>query len=410
MYLGKTIYRIHGTNQPQTIGHAVSSGCFRLVDDDIIDLYDRVPVGTKVIIKQAVDALIAAERDNSEAGVMRMMKPLARRRGGAGVRGRRRGRRPDAEDRAGPRQAGLRREPGHRRLLDQGRQGRMVRLRRRLLPRARRGDLQRSHRRSTTCRSTPPSASTRSRTRRSTSCRATRPGRWAARRNSNVVFAGVTYYDGQAFIDARRARNATSALDLDGSKVCVQKGTTSEPNAKDFFDTNHVNYEIVEGETVADIVSELSAGKCNVLTTDESQLFALRSQFPKPGEHMILPDVISKEPLGPVVRQDDMQWFNIVKWVNFALLDAEEMGVSSKTIDEALKSQKPAVKRLVGTEGEFGKPLGLPTPGRSTRCARSATTARSSTATSARTRKLGIPRGLNELWDNGGIQYAPPIR
>ena len=116
-----------------------------------------------------------------------------------------------------------------------------------------------------------------------------------------------------------KSRNLTSALELDGSKVCMQKGTTSEPNAIDFFEANHINYELVEADTVADVVSNYLAGKCNVLSTDESQLFALRSQFPKPGDHMILPDVISKEPLGPVVRQDDMQWFNIVKWVNFAL-------------------------------------------------------------------------------------------
>ena len=227
--------------------------------------------------------------------------------------------------------------------------------------------------------------------------------------DSNLVFAGITYYDGQAFL-VPKSRNATSALELDGAKVCVQKGTTSIPNAKDFFETNHVNYEFVEADTVADTVANYLAGKCNVLTTDESQLFALRSQFPKPGEHMILPDVISKEPLGPVVRQDDMQWFNIVKWVNFALLDAEEMGVSSKTIDEALKSEKPAVKRLVGTEGEFGKPLGLSN-------AWAANAIRSvgnygeifESNVGAHT-KLGIPRGLNEMWDNGGIQYAPPIR
>jgi len=224
-----------------------------------------------------------------------------------------------------------------------------------------------------------------------------------------LVFAGVTYYDGQAFL-VPKSRNLTSALELDGSKVCIQNGTTSEPNAIDFFETNHINYEIVHGETVADVVSDYLAGKCNALTTDESQLFALRSQFPKPGDHMILPDVISKEPLGPVVRQDDMQWFNIVKWVNFALLDAEEMGVGSKTIDDALKSQKPAVKRLVGTDGDFGKPLGL-----SNAWAANAIRAVGNYGevfdrnVGAHT-KLGIPRGLNELWDNGGIQYAPPIR
>ncbi len=227
--------------------------------------------------------------------------------------------------------------------------------------------------------------------------------------DSDIVFAGVTYYDGQAFL-VPKSRNLTSALELEGSKVCIQKGTTSEPNAKDFFETNHINYNLVEADTVADIVSDYLAGKCDTLSTDESQLFALRSQFPKPGDHMILPDVISKEPLGPVVRQDDMQWFNIVKWVNFALLDAEELGVGSKTIDDALKSEKPAVKRLVGVDGDFGKPLGL-----SNAWAANAIRAVGNYGevfdrnVGAHT-KLGIPRGLNELWDNGGIQYAPPIR
>jgi general L-amino acid transport system substrate-binding protein len=224
-----------------------------------------------------------------------------------------------------------------------------------------------------------------------------------------VAFAGVTYYDGQAFL-VPKSRNLTSALELDGSKVCIQNGTTSEPNAMDFFETNHINYEIVHGATAADVVSDYLAGKCNVLTTDESQLFALRSQFPKPSEHMILPDVISKEPLGPVVRQDDMQWFNIVKWVNFALLDAEELGVGSKTIDDALKSQKPSVKRLVGTEGEFGKPLGLSDAWAANAIRAVGNYSEIFDRNVGAHSKLGIPRGLNELWDNGGVQYAPPIR
>ncbi len=227
--------------------------------------------------------------------------------------------------------------------------------------------------------------------------------------DSGLVFAGVDYYDGQAFL-VPKSRNLASALELDGSKVCIQKGTTSEPNAVDFFETNHINYEIVEGATVADVVSDYLAGKCNTLSTDESQLFALRSQFPKPSDHMILPDVISKEPLGPVVRQDDMQWFNIVKWVNFALIDAEEMGVGSKTIDDALKSQKPSVKRLVGTEGDFGKPLGLSDAWAANAIRAVGNYGEMFDRNVGAHSKLGIPRGLNELWDNGGIQYAPPIR
>ena len=224
-----------------------------------------------------------------------------------------------------------------------------------------------------------------------------------------VVFAGVTYYDGQAFL-VPKSRNLTGALELDGSKVCIQDGTTSEPNAMEFFETNHINAEVVHGATVADVVADYLSGKCNVLTTDESQLFALRSQFPKPGDHMILPDVISKEPLGPVVRQDDPQWFNIVKWVNFALLDAEEVGVGSKTIDDALKSQKPSVKRLVGTEGDFGKPLGLSSAWAANAIRAVGNYGEVFDRNVGAHSKLGIPRGLNELWDNGGIQYAPPIR
>ena len=227
--------------------------------------------------------------------------------------------------------------------------------------------------------------------------------------DSGIVFAGVDYYDGQAFL-VPKSRGLTGALELDGSKVCIQNGTTSEPNAKDFFESNHINYEIIHGATVADVVADYLSGKCDALTTDESQLFALRSQFPKPGEHAILPDVISKEPLGPAVRQDDMQWFNIVKWLNFALLNAEELGVGSKTVDAAMQSQKPAVKRLIGAEGDFGKSLGL-----SNAWAADAVRAVGNYGEIFERNvgvhsKLGIPRGLNELWNNGGIQYAPPIR
>ncbi len=224
-----------------------------------------------------------------------------------------------------------------------------------------------------------------------------------------VAFPGVTYYDGQAFL-VPKSRNVQSALELDGSKVCVQPGTTTEPNFTDFFDANHMKYEAVHEGSAADMIAAYQAGQCNTMTTDESALFAIRQQLAKPGDSMILPDVISKEPLGPVVRQDDMQWFNIVKWVNFALINAEELGVSSKTIDDALKSQKPAVKRLLGTEGDFGKPLGL-SQDWATRAIRAVGNyAEVFNRNVGADSKLGIPRGLNELWDNGGILYAPPIR
>jgi general L-amino acid transport system substrate-binding protein len=227
--------------------------------------------------------------------------------------------------------------------------------------------------------------------------------------DSGVVFAGVTYYDGQAFL-VPKSRNLQSALELDGSKVCVQSGTTTEPNFIDYFETNHMKYETVRGATVTDVLDAYKNGQCNVLTADESGLFALRLQLPKPEDHTILPDVISKEPLGPVVRQDDIQWFNLVKWVNFAMLDAEELGVGSKTIDDALKSQKPAVKRLVGVDSDFGKPIGL-TNDWVVRIVKAVGNYGESFDRNVGVgSKLGIPRGLNELWDNGGIQYAPPIR
>jgi general L-amino acid transport system substrate-binding protein len=227
--------------------------------------------------------------------------------------------------------------------------------------------------------------------------------------DNGVVFTGVTYYDGQAFL-VPKSRNFQSALELDGSKVCVQAGTTTEPNFVDFFETNHMKYETVHEASADDMIAAYQAGQCNVLTTDASGLFAMRQRLAKPGDSMILPDIISKEPLGPVVRQDDMQWFNIVKWVNFAMINAEELGVSSKTIDDALKSQKPSVKRLVGTEGDFGKPFGL-TQDWAVRVIRGVGNyAEVFDRNVGAHSKLGIPRGLNELWSNGGIQYAPPIR
>ena len=224
-----------------------------------------------------------------------------------------------------------------------------------------------------------------------------------------IVFAGVTYYDGQAFL-VPKSRNLQSALELDGSKVCVQPGTTTEPNFIDFFETNHMKYEVVHEPGVPEMIAAYQGGQCNVMTTDESGLFAMRLQLAKPGDSMILPDVISKEPLGPAVRQDDMQWFNLVKWVHFAMLNAEELGVGSKTIDDALKSQKPAVKRLVGTDGDFGKPLGLSNDWAVRIIRAVGNYGEAFNRNVGADSKLGIPRGLNELWDNGGIQYAPPIR
>ena len=224
-----------------------------------------------------------------------------------------------------------------------------------------------------------------------------------------LTFAATDYYDGQGFL-VRRAMNKDTALDLDGTKVCVQTGTTTELNLADYFRANKMKLEVMASATLENAIKAYDSGQCNVLTADSSALFGIRLLLSKPDDHVILPDVISKEPLGPVVRQDDMQWFTIVKWVYFAMVNAEELGVTSKNIDEALKSEKPDVRRLVGTEGDYGERLGL-TKDWAARVVRlvgnyGEVYERNVGVGSA----LGIPRGINQLWSKGGILYAPPIR
>src|SRR5215471_5288977 len=224
-----------------------------------------------------------------------------------------------------------------------------------------------------------------------------------------LVFPAVIYYDGQGFL-LRRERNITSALELDNVKVCVQGGTTTELNLGDFFRTNNLKFERLAFTTATDAVKAYDAGRCDVFTSDVSQLYAERLTLTTPDDHVILPDVISKEPLGPVVRQGDDQWANIVKWTAFALINAEELGVSSKSIDQAVLSEKPEVRRLVGTDGSFGEKAGL-TKDWGVRIVRSVGNYGEIFERNVGVQsKLGIPRGLNQLWSNGGIVYAPPIR
>ena len=224
-----------------------------------------------------------------------------------------------------------------------------------------------------------------------------------------LEFSAVTFYDGQGFM-VRRKRGVTSALDLGGSKVCVQTGTTTELNLNDYFNTNGMKYEVISTALVGEAEKAYDSGRCDVFTTDASALHSERLKMAVPSDHVILPDVISKEPLGPVVRQGDEKWLNIVKWTHFAMVNAEELGVSSVTVDEALKSNKPDVKRLVGTEGNFGEQLGL-TKDWVVRILKhvgnySEVYERNVGVKS----RLGIPRGLNQLWTRGGIMYAPPLR
>lgn len=224
-----------------------------------------------------------------------------------------------------------------------------------------------------------------------------------------LKFTGVTYYDGQGFLVAREPA-VMSPLELTDVKVCAQGGTTNKDNAKDFLGANNVKHEIVEVGSPDEMVKSFQDGRCNVLTADSSQLHALQIRLAKPGSSVILPDLISKEPLGPAVRQDDPQWFEIVKWTHFAMLGAEELGVSTKTLPAALASAKPDVKRLVGTDGNLGETIGL-TKDWAARIVKAVGNYGESFERNVGVfSALGIPRGMNQLWSRGGIQYAPPVR
>ncbi|MFG1359055.1 amino acid ABC transporter substrate-binding protein [Xanthobacter pseudotagetidis] len=234
---------------------------------------------------------------------------------------------------------------------------------------------------------------------------------WTLEREAKLglLFAGISYYDGQGFL-VPNARKLTSSLELDNSKVCIQAGTTAAAATEDYFKTNNMKLELISVPNSADMVKAYDEGKCDTLTTDVSQLYALRLNMKKPGDHIVLPDVISKEPLGPVVRQGDDQWFNVVKWSLYAMLNAEELGVTTANLDAALQSQKPDVKRLLGLEGKLGEELGLSNDFAARIVKAVGNYGESFERNVGASSKLGIPRGVNQLWSMGGIQYAPPMR
>jgi general L-amino acid transport system substrate-binding protein len=234
---------------------------------------------------------------------------------------------------------------------------------------------------------------------------------WSMSRETSydLYFPAVAYYDGEGFM-LPRARNIDSALDLNGSKVCVQSETTTQLNLADYFRTNNMKYQEMKFGKLEEVVKAYDSGQCDTLTADVSELYALRLGLGKPDDHVILPDVISKEPLAPVVRLRDDDWMLIVKWTLYAMINAEELGVNSKNIDEALKSKKPDVMRLVGTEGSYGEDLGL-TRDWAVRIIRHVGNYGEVYERNVGSEsRLKIPRGLNQLWSAGGIQYAPPIR
>jgi general L-amino acid transport system substrate-binding protein len=234
---------------------------------------------------------------------------------------------------------------------------------------------------------------------------------WTLEREAGLglAFAGITYHDGQGFM-IMRDLNALSALELDRARVCVETGTTSQLNLADFFRANSMTFEERAFPSSSEALGAFQSGQCNVLTRDLSALYAERLKLSRPTDAVILPDVISKEPLGPVTRADDFAWFNVVKWVNFALVNAEELGISSGTAAEAMTSRKPDVRRFVGAEGGLGKMLGLQDAWALSAVRAAGNYAEIYERNLGVKSRLGIPRGLNQLWSMGGVLYAPPLR
>ena len=234
---------------------------------------------------------------------------------------------------------------------------------------------------------------------------------WTITRDSSLglSFAGINFYDGQGFM-VKKSLGVKSAKELKGASVCVQTGTTTELNLADYFRANNMDYKTVVFEKNDEVVAAYDAGRCDAMTTDASGLYAERLRMKSPDEHIVLPEIISKEPLGPVVRQGDSQWFTMVKWVHFAMLNAEELGVTSKNVDEMMKSSNPEIKRLLGVEGEFGKGIGLDNDWVVRILKHVGNYGESYDRNVGAGSRLKIDRGLNNLWTNGGLQDAPPIR
>jgi general L-amino acid transport system substrate-binding protein len=234
---------------------------------------------------------------------------------------------------------------------------------------------------------------------------------WTSSRDTSLGlnFVGVNYYDGQGFI-VRKTLKVNSALELNGAAVCVQQGTTTELNLADYFGAHKMQLKTVTFATAGIVSLHRLIGRCDAYTTDASALYAERLRVANPNDHVILPEIISKEPLGPVVRHGDDQWFDVVKWTLFAMFDAEELNINSKNLDEAMKSTNPEIKRFVGTEGNYGEQLGLSKDWAARIVKLVGNYGESFERNVGQGSPLKIERGLNKLWNKGGIQYAPPIR
>ena len=234
---------------------------------------------------------------------------------------------------------------------------------------------------------------------------------WTMDRDTTLglAFTGVNYYDGQGFM-VKKNLNVNSALELSGATVCVQSGTTTELNLADYFRTNKMEYNPVVIEAQSDVNSAYDSGRCDVLTTDASGLAASRLELKEPDNNVILPEIISKEPLGPAVRQGDAQWFNVVKWVGYALLDAEELGVTQANVDDMKTSENPEVRRLLGEDKDFGSSIGLSKDWAVNVIKAVGNYGEVFERNIGTDTPLKIQRGQNALWTKGGLMYGMPIR
>jgi len=234
---------------------------------------------------------------------------------------------------------------------------------------------------------------------------------WTATRDTSLGlnFAGVNYYDGQGFLVSNKL-GVTSAKELDGATFCIQAGTTTELNLTDYFKSNGMEYKAVTYDTSGQTIDGFKNGRCDAVTSDASQLYGLKLKMDDPSSVSVLPEIISKEPLGPVVRQGDDAWFNVVRWSLFAVLEAEELGVSSSNATAMLKSENPGIKRLLGTSGTIGENLGLKSDWAYQIIKQVGNYKEMFDVNVGKDSPVNIDRGLNKLWNQGGLMYPMPVR
>jgi general L-amino acid transport system substrate-binding protein len=222
-------------------------------------------------------------------------------------------------------------------------------------------------------------------------------------------FPAINYFDGQGFM-VRKTLGVAAAKELNGASVCTQQGTTTELNLADFFRSNNLKYEVVAFASADETFKAYDSGRCDAFTTDASGLYAERLKATNPDDHIVLPEIISKEPLGPVVRHGDSQWSDIVRWTHFAMLNAEELGVTKANVDQMLKSDNPEVKRLLGVEGKFGEAVGLTNDWAYRIIKHVGNYGEAFERNVGQGSRLKIQRGQNALWSKGGLQYGQPVR